>query len=789
MIASAGSHRMRGTGGRLFVALLWIALAGFAGALHAADENLQATRARLDAIRAVFDQTEAALIRPPQRDEDLVSLRDKVEPLRDELRAKTDEIEPQHADIENRLKELGPAPAAGAPPEDPKVASQRAELTALLGEIDGVLRQAKLLLLRGDRIGDRIDAARRALFTQRLLAQSGSVLSPALWLAAAKALPPELQGLASLVFDWKGAAEERGGLGAIIGALVAIAALIAGILALRRAVLRRIDRGRESAPPSTERHPRAAVMALGRALLDAATPPLATFASIEVLLAFDLLPPRVTEIANGLLAAMMLLSVGNAIAQAVLAPGAAPRRLMLLDDETANRLYRPITAAIFVVALAVFLHVVHRVLAADVPLRLATSALMALIVAFFVARLLLADRPPEDGEKDAGLPSWARLIGWAAVAAILATLATGHISLAAFIAARIVDTVIVIGGLVLLLALVDSLFDQGVSAEHAHRRNIAATFGIRPAQLDFFATLIAGLLRALLFVIAAFLLIGGLGASITDIASTLDRFSFGIEVGQVRVALFDVLTAVGMLIAGLVFTRIVHRWLTNTVLPKARLEVGLQNSIATIFSYLGVIAAGLLALAQLGINLQNVALVAGALSVGIGFGLQSVVSNFVSGIILLAERPIRVGDIIVVKGEEGYVRRISVRSTEIETFDRGNVIIPNSELVTNIVKNWTHFDTSGRTIVKVGVAFNSNPEKVREILLATADQHPQVMKNPAPRVLLLGFGERALEFELRCIITNVDFAASVRSDLYFSILQRFRAEGIEIPFLLQSTGG
>ena len=384
---------------------------------------------------------------------------------------------------------------------------------------------------------------------------------------------------------------------------------------------------------------------------------------------------------------------------------------MLLDDETANRLYRPVAGAIVVVALAVFLHVVHRVLAAYVPVRLATSALMALIVAFFVARLLLADRPSDDDTKEEGLPSWARLIGWVAVAAILATLVTGHISLAAFIAARIVDAVIVIGGLVLLLALVDSLFDQSLSAEHARRRNLAATFGIRPAQLDFFATLIAGLLRALLFVIAAFLLVGGLGGSVTDIASTLDRFSFGIEVGQARVALFDVLAAAGMLVAGLVFTRIVHRWLTNTVLPKASLEVGLQNSIATIFGYLGVIAAALIALGQLGINLQNVALVAGALSVGIGFGLQAIVSNFVSGIILLAERPIRVGDIIVVRGEEGYVRRISVRSTEIETFDRANVIIPNSELVTNIVKNWTHFDASGRTIVKVGVAFNSNPDR------------------------------------------------------------------------------
>ena len=750
-----------------------------------ADDRLQATRERLDAIRAIFDQTEAALIRPSLRDEDLVSLRNTVEPLRAELHAKTDEIEPQFADTQNRLKELGPAPAAGAPPEDPKMAAQRAEFTALVRRDRRRAAAGKVAAAarRPDRRSHRRGEA-RALHATPVRA-GGSILSPALWLEAANGLPAELKGLATLVSDWKDAAVERGGLGAIAGALVAIVALIVGILALRRAILRRIDRTREGTPPTPERHPRAAYVALCRALVDAATAPLAAFASIEVLLAFELLPPRVEEIANGLLAAIVLLSIGRAIIHAVLAPDAPARRLMLLDDTTATRLYHLVAGAIIAVALAVFLHVIHRVLAASVPVRLVTSALMALIVAFFVTRLLLANSLPADDGKDEGLPSWARLIGWIAVAAILATLATGHISLAAFIAARIVDAVIVIGGLVLLLALVDSLFTQSVSAEHARRRNLAATFGIKPGQLDFFATLIAGLLRALLFIIAAFLLIGGLGASITDITSTLDRFSFGIEVGQMRVALYDVLAAVGMLIAGLAFTRIVHRWLANTVLPKASLEVGLQNSIATIIGYLGVIAAGLLALGQLGINLQNVALVAGALSVGIGFGLQSVVSNFVSGIILLAERPIRVGDIIVVKGEEGYVRRISVRSTEIETFEHANVIIPNSELVTNVVKNWTHFDTTGRTNVKVGVAFNSNPEKVREILLATADKHPQVVKKPAPRVLLLGFGEKALEFELRCIITNVGFAASVRSDLYFAILQSFRTEGIEMPFQQQ----
>ena len=152
----------------------------------------------------------------------------------------------------------------------------------------------------------------------------------------------------------------------------------------------------------------------------------------------------------------------------------------------------------------------------------------------------------------------------------------------------------------------------------------------------------------------------------------------------------------------LVVTRVVQRWLELELLPRTTIEPSLQLSIATIFGYVGAIAAIALALTGLGFDLQKIALIAGALSVGIGFGLQSIVSNFVSGLILLTERPIRVGDSIVVKGEEGWVRRVRVRATEIETFDRASVIIPNSELITGVVKNWTRANTLARIVVKVG---------------------------------------------------------------------------------------
>jgi potassium efflux system protein len=190
----------------------------------------------------------------------------------------------------------------------------------------------------------------------------------------------------------------------------------------------------------------------------------------------------------------------------------------------------------------------------------------------------------------------------------------------------------------------------------------------------------------------------------------------------------------------------------------------------------------MIALGALGIDLQKITLVAGALSVGIGFGLQSIVSNFISGLILLTERPIRVGDWIVVKGEEGFVRRIRVRATEVETFERASVIIPNSELITGVVKNWTHGNILGRITIKVGVNYGSDPERVRDLLLGVAVEHPFVLKEPAPYVLFMAFGDSALEFELRCIVSDVQQRLVMQSELNFAVLASFRKAGIDIPF-------
>jgi small-conductance mechanosensitive channel len=344
------------------------------------------------------------------------------------------------------------------------------------------------------------------------------------------------------------------------------------------------------------------------------------------------------------------------------------------------------------------------------------------LIGVFIAIALLATRPQTGEGKAAGAPPWIRLSGWLAATVIFTALAAGYIRFASLVAERLVTATIVLVTLTLLLALVDAIFGEGLKRDSPRRRSFAASLGLRVKTLDLFAALFAGLLRALFVLVAIFIVIGALTTSAVDLTSAFDYSLLTFQIGETKIRLADIAGAFAILVVGIFVTRILYRWLSHDVLPRTELESSLQNSIATISGYLGAIAAIALALGHVGVNLENIALVAGALSIGIGFGLQAIVSNFVSGLILLTERPIRVGDWIVVKGEEGYVRKISVRSTEIETFERASVILPNSDLITGVVKNWTHANRLGRLSVPVGVSYDSDPDLVCEILKATPSQ-------------------------------------------------------------------
>lgn len=279
------------------------------------------------------------------------------------------------------------------------------------------------------------------------------------------------------------------------------------------------------------------------------------------------------------------------------------------------------------------------------------------------------------------------------------------------------------------------------------------------------------------------LLVWGLS---NEVVTALSRYVLeGFQIGSLTIVPLRIVLAVLVFALMLAMSDWLRGRLEGKWLKQSRMARGSREALVTISGYVGVALAVLIALAVAGVQFTNLAIIAGALSVGIGFGLQNIVNNFVSGLILLFERPVKTGDWIVVGNTEGHVKRISIRSTLIQTFDRADVIVPNSELISGQVTNWMLHDSRGRVRVPVGVAYGSDTHKVQEILLGIAEAHPSIITDGSvtqPKVLFMSFGDSSLNFELRAFIRNIDERLQVVSDINFAIDAAFREAGIEIPF-------
>jgi potassium efflux system protein len=722
----------------------------------------------VEEIKKSLDEIEAAVDSEDITAETLAGFRDTLNSSADILRKKIDWLEPRAQEAGDRLKELGPAPAKDAPAESPEIASQRKELTEQFNDVDGELKQARVLTVRTGQLGDRVAQKRHALYANELFARSPSVLDPTFWTDVYRALPIELRSIEALLDAWS----EHHTRPRWAAAALIIIIVIAVAFALTRWWLPRLI-----GEPSNTRSAKAWA-ALWVFAWFAIRMPLAGFAALLALTTFGLLTVRLEQIAQGIVAGMAAAAFGHGVARGLLAPEHPHRRLVQEDDETASCFCNHLVWSSRALGLLIVLQVVHKTLFAPLIITVATNALFAAVTAAFLLHLVIRLGRIKKNRGDALIAAaWAHPLGLLMALLIVVALVAGYAGVAAFISLRVIVAAAVFGALFLLLVITQTLF-ASINEQTAKGQMLAESLGINARTLGLSGALLSALIRVLLIVSAFLLIIGPWEVSTADLFDTVRNIPFGFKIGEIRVSFQAILAAIVVLVLLLVVVRLMQRWLERELLPRTALEPSLQLSIVTIFGYVGAITAIAFALTGLGFDLQKIALIAGALSVGIGFGLQSIVSNFVSGLILLTERPIRVGDSIVVKGEEGWVRRVRVRATEIETFDRASVIIPNSEFITGVVKNWTRANRLGRIVIKVGVGYETDPDRVRDILTDIANAHPQVVQTPPPAAFLVAFGETALEFELRCVVAEVEKGLSVRSDLHYAIIQKFREAGI-----------
>ncbi|HYI05962.1 MAG TPA: mechanosensitive ion channel domain-containing protein, partial [Reyranella sp.] len=627
----------------------------------------------------------------------------------------------------------------------------------------------------------RVQSARQGVFTRFLFRQTDTPLQWRVWQQAGDQLHLARKQIGFILTNWWSVAKlNLYSLLAVLGA--ALLSFFGLKLLMGRLIRANLDTSGPSIPSLPERAATAAWVAPAFAL-PAAAALLVLYVGLDE---SGLLYWQVEKFAQSALYPLYVAIAITALARALLQPKRPRWRIFELNDASA----RTVSFAVQSIAVVYALDYLSRRIVSVLSLPLSTSIVTAFIASILYAvMLLLIVRTSLTGPSVApGVPVsrwrpyWLKIMLVVLAVVLVGASLLGYVSLGRFIVTQILTT----GAGVLVVGLLHIAI-RGIVPEPSQRSGgMSALIEQRLHLEDFGRTQLARLLRGalniLLFALAVPLLLLAWGMTGAEIMSWVRAAVFGFDVGGVRISLSRILVAVALFVGLLVATRFVQRWLAAGALAQGKMDPGLANSIYTGAGYIGFAVAALAAIAYAGFDITSLAIVAGALSVGIGFGLQSIVNNFVSGLILLVERPIKVGDWISIKEGEGYVRRIAVRSTEIETFGRASLIVPNSELITQTVVNLTHRNLLGRLKVRVRVSYQADPEHAMKVLQQVAEQNTSILRHPPPVVVLDNLGDQALEFSLRVYLADINRSLQAQTELRTAILKALRAEGIDVPY-------
>ena len=708
------------------------------------------------------------------------------------------------ADLQHRLRQLQATLAAldAAPPDQPQAAKRR-------GKRRQQLEQAAVPITKALRSGDQLarDTSQLLaemagnssnLLMERLSVRDASPLSGGFWHGLSQGAPHDIRRielLGAVEADTIGQAR----LGETWPFLVGILAALAILFPLRlwlRGLGRRVML---KAPTSRVRKSGQAAWLVATGTL---LPLLSALSVIAGAREAGLLAYAWEPLAQALARAAGVAGLICGLGAALLMRSSPEWRLLPVSNETARALRPWIWVAAGLVFATILTDSVRRAAGLSAGARDGVDALItvsniALAAALLVrvGRLRLSaiatGEAEDDGAGETGT-ALVSLLAWAAVLVAAVSLLVGYLNLALLLAWLLLWLPLVVATFTLALILADDLLTTTVSHGSALGQGLHRGFGVRTSLIDQAGVFLSALARLLLVLLAVTVATGPFGSNLDTILDQFGRLAQGITVGGVTISPGALLRGLAVLAAGLFAVRLVQHWLTRRYLPVTELDAGARNSIVLVARYAGLILACLWALASLGLGLERIGLLLSALSVGIGFGLQAITQNFVSGLILLAERPVKIGDLVRIGDQEGDIKRISVRATEIQIADRSTLIVPNSELITKTVRNMTLANPLGRVQLKFSVQLGADIVRLRATLLDMFKASPAVLDDPEPKVFVDSIADGRVNINSFAYVASQRDVYGTRSELLFRLLDELPKSGIDLgtaPQQLQLIGG
>ncbi|MDQ2148247.1 DUF3772 domain-containing protein [Alcaligenaceae bacterium C4P045] len=791
---SAGGALQRRTGQRRIWQLVVVCLLAFFTALAAAQDK--APEINLDQARKDLDAIQKQLKDQPD-DTALVDMRESLVEMQGQAASKADALTPQLTSVNARLGELGEV--AEGVKEAPDVAAQRSDLNKQRTALDSQIKLARLLAVESGQAIETISSLRRSQFSAALGERRPSVLTPSFWSEFQGDWPRDRDRLKSLWDEALAAA-----IATPFWVWAGVLLLIGAIFGVRIWASKRLTGITAARVPSGRL--RRSFYAVAVVLLGVAAPGLIAELfylgmSWGVVLTGDL-----ATFATGFVGVMFFGGYVAGLGRALLSPNRPSWRLPSIPDLIALRMrWLPIALGIAVVvvwSLDRFITLLNFRLTTTIALNSAVAFGLAIVLGYALrrgerlrrrvirdaqAKQASAAEAQEDEaaaqvEPPPPRPLWLGVLAgvlWCVIVGAVASVLVGYVAFGNFLLKQMVWLIIILASTYLLSVLIEDFFSTLRSATQVDASGKNQPY--EPRARDQAAVLLSGVGRVLIALFALLLVLAPFGAGPMELFQRMGQLQSGLAIGEVLIKPGTVMQALIVLVVGLIAVKMLKSWLRDRYLPTTTLDPGMQLSAAALFGYAGFVIAVALAMSAVGIGLERVAWVASALSVGIGFGLQAVVQNFVSGIILLAERPVKVGDWVSLSaGVEGDIRRINVRATEIQMSDRSTLIVPNSEFITKHVRNVTHANPQGVVTVKMPLPLGTDAQRVREIMLSVFQDNPDVLETPAPNVFLDGIDGTHLMFNASGSVSSPRQSYTVRSALLFEILNRLSAAKIEM---------